>query len=574
MIGILFLRKMDNSRLIHPYFEFIFTVLEGQNRRHFMQNYLINEYNLVEKLLDAFDRNEQNFKKYHFRLGYMGHVIIMCQALDHILNSKDEPTLDTKAEDEDEVLDSRSVDDVSDVDISVPSSNGDESENSMDLIDDDVVESSLVRQIEDLTVSDVEKTENGDSINTSHSSQSEQNDAENVVDSPSSNDDIDINSFTLVGQAISTPLPNADKDEIDNNLKEEPVDSTNIPTQMSASVENHSSSKLINYLQSHSVHDRWSGFVTTVLHGIGELQSTPLGGTGADQYGNYGIGGQGSAFDDFDDTDHDIGEGSLNITENELDIAASMMEALSNGGVSKDGNGHSDYLYDDPLGRRPDDDDFGTEEDQKGDSFDEDDDNNDDSDVQVLDLFVRNYDSNNDDAEKDKQSDEEPDDSDDENDNTDEKTMQNKEIVDASWTNFADFESVPVERFPDSQFSAPQEDFFANFGDSSNDTAECFFDADFSNFSSSNVTDSTMGNGIVSESANQNMEEGTKNNSNVDVDSSSQSKPEINVVGNLFTDQAVKLYAKDVDVASSPEEDNDPFSEFARQRRPSIDELF
>merc|ERR1712071_713485 len=93
--------------------------------------------------------------------------------------------------------------------------------------------------------------------------------------------------------------------------------------------------------------------------------------------------GQHNAFSVFNGNDHDllgsgeVGEASLDITENELDIAASMMEAFSERNRTMEslpgstinssldripGGVKGDYFLDAPLGRRHDHDNFGIDE--------------------------------------------------------------------------------------------------------------------------------------------------------------------------------------------------------------------
>jgi len=68
-------------------------VIEGGDNRKTLQTYLIHSTDLLQKLLEAYDRNEEicieaedpssSTNKPQFRLGYMGHIIIICQAIEH-----------------------------------------------------------------------------------------------------------------------------------------------------------------------------------------------------------------------------------------------------------------------------------------------------------------------------------------------------------------------------------------------------------------------------------------------------------------------------------------------------------
>jgi len=544
-------------------------VLEGRNKRYFAQNYLINEYNLLEKLLHAFEKSKEILEKKKIRLGYMGHVIIICQALEHIETSSEGSTAATDKEGN---QGNQSRDEQRDT-----QTNGE--------IDEEL--KSIEKGIKDLDMLDEDENEDlptNDSVKDSKDSDNK---------TGGSQEDIDINSFTLIGQAMSTPLPPAENsDGIDNNSDIDPSSDT-IKTEP-----NHPSSKLIHYLHSHSAYSQWSSFLSTTLSEITLLQSSPLGGSSVDQLDNYG---------DIDETDHDIlgagvGGTSLDISENELDIAASMMDALSNGGSTMDAfsgdrgknmSGHADYLYDDPLGRRPDDDDFGDDDDnKKGDNNqdDVDDDINGDSDVQVFDLFVPHFPGSYDKNTTNKIVMDDSDTDSDDGEETDDKVTQvlSKEPLDASWANFGDFESLPVEKRNDNTkvsepIPTPQEDFFANFGEGANknvnnteppnEPADCFFDADFSGFPSDAGDSDAFRNDIHDSDTNTEKEQ---MNGSMALQHRLQSNDSDYKVEDLFSENRGNVLSEmsTEDLAEKPgEEDDDPFGDF-HKRRPSIDELF
>eukprot|EP00816_Leptocylindrus_hargravesii_P005773 CAMPEP_0196806908 /NCGR_PEP_ID=MMETSP1362-20130617/6840_1 /TAXON_ID=163516 /ORGANISM="Leptocylindrus danicus, Strain CCMP1856" /LENGTH=1088 /DNA_ID=CAMNT_0042180597 /DNA_START=145 /DNA_END=3411 /DNA_ORIENTATION=+ len=81
-------------------------VIEGGDNRKTLQTYLIHSTDLLQKLLEAYDRNEEicieaedpfSTSKSQFRLGYMGHIIIICQAIEHACCSTNSNT-ESKAE--------------------------------------------------------------------------------------------------------------------------------------------------------------------------------------------------------------------------------------------------------------------------------------------------------------------------------------------------------------------------------------------------------------------------------------------------------------------------------------------
>lgn len=577
-------------------------VLEGKNRRYHIQNYLINKYDLLKKLMNIFEKNEEIRNKNRLRLGYMGHIIIMCQSLDHIEKSNY-----TKGDNEEETC-----------------------QNAGNIDHDKISEGDNKDEIHE-TSQKIHKI----SLDDQESSHDNQCSVECI--SPTRNDgdqdDIDVSSFTLVGQAAATPLPRENIDEVNSIVKQNLVRLDSYKSSITTTSElttssTHTSSRLLCYIQSHSAYDQWSIFLTTTLAKIGDVQSKPLGGSIMDQTTTSDdILGQHNAFSVFNGNDHDllgsgeVGEASLDITENELDIAASMMEAFSERNRTMEslpgstmnssldhipGGVNGDYFFDDPLGRRHDHDNFGIDEESKGNFLqdknedDGDDDMNDDDDVQVLDLFVQYNDldvrnpsiENREDKEKTEMSKEFKDSHEVKEDYKNKDCQDDTETSDSLY--FADFESFPVDQNDDvtpalSELNEPQEDFFANFKDishvnattQSNDEADYFFDADFSSFEPGSAEMETFNKDENVESSfaalvdndNKEVQRKCQSSSNSSPANSDKNDKEL-FVGDLFSDTNMKYYQENGDetAVDRPEED-DPFEDFDR-RRPRIDELF
>ena len=186
-------------------------------------------------------------------------------------------------------------------------------------------------------------------------------------------------------------------------------------------------------IQDHPLQARWQEFVTTTLAAETAIQSTPLGGyqtaqvtidplhshrpslndMGDFQDANYGD-------DDDDDDDDTGGEKSLTLgsevlalDDNDIEIAASMMDALSlpqqnatavpgnevggSSGASFDTNfdnarpsGGNEYIFDDPLGKRNNFDRFGEDDDDSSDE-EEQTPRRDSNGPPVMDLFAGNF---------------------------------------------------------------------------------------------------------------------------------------------------------------------------------------
>ena len=195
-------------------------------------------------------------------------------------------------------------------------------------------------------------------------------------------------------------------------------------------------------VRTHPLHDKWNDFITSTLAAETAIQSTPLGGTNVGSVeslqSQFPVARSARTYDfsdDLEDTDTStrgfLGGEVLDMDDNDLDIAASMMEALNmsrprvphrpgesdmdNGGnerqntlrnsfgtvVRNSGSSSGDYLFDDPLGGNAR---FGTFG-QTGDSSDEEEEPgegitdsgekssaDDDDEAPVMDLFTGNVD--------------------------------------------------------------------------------------------------------------------------------------------------------------------------------------
>lgn len=434
-------------------------VIEGKNKRQKLQNYLINEYNLIQKLLDGFKKNDELFQNSQLRLGYMGHVIIICQALELIESGKGEGDLDSAGDEHDAILASRSADSVSD-----------------DLEDIDFSETDT----DDENTSELNGFHNTTGNNTP--SESQYNETPNFPSSENTETSTDEIS-SLIAQAIATPIPD-DSDQIgfdDFNASDE-------------NEKENSSSIILEYIQSHSSYTEWKEFVSTTLAETTSVQSTLLGGVTA---GTICSQEKSNAFDDFG-TDHDIfsssdSNGSLDVTESDLVAAVSMMDALTFGTDKLDEDDLVDqvqachnYFYDNPFDSvrqaldEPDVNDIDNKEEDNIESTEDDDDY--ENAAPVLDFFILGRDDST---------------SSDEFDDLDETPSssfnnQKEESEDnTAWANFADFDNIRS-KTEDDPF-ADSDDFFSSsdstssnkdaFSDINNTSEDAFFEADFSNFS-------------------------------------------------------------------------------------------
>eukprot|EP00980_Cylindrotheca_fusiformis_P009349 scaffold2047_cov129-Cylindrotheca_fusiformis.AAC.28 len=130
---------------------------------------------------------------------------------------------------------------------------------------------------------------------------------------------------------------------------------------------------LAELVGSHDLNARWQNFISTTLASETAIQSTPLGGFNGSPLGNDTLHAHRPGLaDDGDYTDDDgaapplpprgvlVGGDAIDMDDNDLDVAASMMAGLSMrrgdgpdmlGGIPQAGTGNArGYMFDDPLG--------------------------------------------------------------------------------------------------------------------------------------------------------------------------------------------------------------------------------
>ena len=591
------------------HFTFIFiTVFEGKNKRHLVQDYLINKYNIFEKLLNIFKQNEESYKEKRLRLGNIGHSIIICQAINNVENINNNSHINKGVEESESRITDK-----------------EESTNTNNLCknktDEDEDMNALTQAISKVTIESQEENYD-EAIKKSISLPYSEDDCKNIEtgtnttsETSQNSDIIEINSFTVSEQSTSITKISTGNDKLSDDTKaittsDISSNSSSTNSELSSSaLPTTDSSKLIRYFKEHSLYEEWTCFRATTLSLIIEQQTLSLGGKVLGQFGSFGSSpGKPNLLDDISEGNNDfygvdeVGEGSLEITENEIDIAASMMGAgFSDTSPSidslRDLNGQMDYFYNDPLGRKSE-----AYLDIKGEKYQEDnfDDDDDIKDVQVIDLFVKNYDmesentsknncENGDNGDSTKVVTITDDEKDAQNDKVTDDTLETKgEHLDTSWANFTDFEAVPVENISEDnssalQLSNSQEDFFASFSEMDNAAAnpsgndDCFFDADFSSFPTPTdnklfeQNESMMRNNneksILSGNSEEVGNDDDKVKAFIDFETSSQhineteSKNVVEIVDDLFVASADKS------------EEVDPFVDMGH-RRQSIDELF
>lgn len=577
-------------------------ILEGENKRHYLQHYLINKYNILQYFMKAFKKNEEMVQKTNFRLGYMGHVIIMCQALEHVEHNKEsEINEDINHDAKDVILACRSNDDVEMVEMTEMgnTTTKDDDEDCMDdKVNDEVGDildgkeeqedepHSLSAEIQSNAYSGSDGENDTlppvlceEAISTSSHGENK-TEVENVDSNfekdfvshdmrnasvitdyvpPSVEQNDDTSNFEkdfvsskvgLMAQAIATPIPVDDSNDISQGPpSEERIPPKHLETLTPSPTTpdskcSHPSSEIISILKSHSLYTSWCEFLSTVLAADTLIQSTHLGGTHSEKSGHDCI-NQANAFDDFEDTDTDVLSAGIpgddfDVSDNLLDIAASMMEGIyvsNKMGTSMLGTGPDEditsqlisgnYLFDDPLGRRQDDEVFESsgEHVDKGDSDTVNDLNSDEDVVPVINFYVGNFGIGNqsNDQKKVKTDTGTNDNSDDKDSDDDDIILANREggMEDTSWTNFpeakfADFESVVIEN--------SNEDHNPVLSETANSSSEtiddAFFVADFSAFPTNadveksdekNAFSWVDPNGVIGEGTGENESEGGVN---------------------------------------------------------------
>jgi len=385
-----------------------------------------------------------------FRMGYMGHVIIVCQALVHACSVgliENDGEMANSTDGKDEKNDADSFD--AEIDTVLPKVNG------------EIVSSSSLEQAFE---------QDAETVNIANSDPTEESDAEGDVESRKrkgrSFDSENSDAIKSSKQSSTETSPERETSEQEQSMATDdatPADDDvpgsfpTDPAQIQHPSEGASDRPpIVDIMMTYPLYDAWQSFVTTILASETAIQSTPLGGFAVahpqeqmtsqdehrvslteedlknfmgmnveeDEEGGMGIiGGPSGVSIDLDDAD--------------LDIAASMMEALSmprganvaSASGDEDGSGPpghhrrnqvmagfgavvqaapveggSQYIYDDPLGGGNDFDNDSSDEEEG--TKDKEDDSNDTEDVPVLDLFAGNWEdaaSPNDTAEADKE---------------------------------------------------------------------------------------------------------------------------------------------------------------------------
>ena len=279
-----------------------------------------------------------------FRKGYMGHVIIICQALVHACNSSSGEEIDLDAAIGDT---SHTMEEEQEASITV-----DTTTSSLDMNDDASSSSNSKKRKDRSPVRD------GDE------------DIKRLASSPACSD----------GSGSTSPIPISSAAQSSSNSEASECKQAQPTELLSIDI----------ILRQHPLFEKWENFVSTQLASEMSVQSTPLGGQQTSDQGVVGGVNSISVINDNSDSDflgidQDIPSaingsigglmvGEIDMDENDLEIAVGMMEALnippSNGG---DGNrrrrrppsadagcnfgskieqpgGFKDYVYDDPLG--------------------------------------------------------------------------------------------------------------------------------------------------------------------------------------------------------------------------------
>ena len=388
-----------------------------------------------------------------FRMGYMGHVIIVCQALVHACSDglMDGGEMGNSSNDNDGRSDVDSFD--AEIDTVLPKVNG-------DFVASSSLEQALKQDAE------AENIANGDVV--SEESEAEA-DGESRKRKGTSFDSESSEAVKSPKQSSSDGLPNMDTSESSNEEQSMATKGTaptnddvpgNFPTDPShiqhPSEGDCDHPTILDIMMSYPLYNAWQSFVTTILASETAIQSTPLGGfavahpqeqmTSVNDPGHeHRVSLTEEDLKNFmgmnvEEEDEEGGLGTLagsngvpiDLDDADLDIAASMMEALSMphgaNAVSTSGEedgsgppghhrrnqvmagfgavvqaapaeGGSQYIYDDPLGGGNDFDDGSSDEEEGSKDMREDGNDaeggsgatGDDEDVPVLDLFAGNW---------------------------------------------------------------------------------------------------------------------------------------------------------------------------------------
>jgi hypothetical protein len=307
----------------------------------------------------------------YFRKGYMGHVIIICQALVHACNNTVSHNLEQKGDDNDVTIKQTAA--------PFPSSPA-----SLD-------NSSITFSFETTAI---------------HSNSHYHDDEFGCSNSKKRKDRSPVRGGEDIKRLASSPFCNISEDSptchtlLESELSSSPPEVSQLPVDNESDSPRKPPLPINDILRQHPLFDEWQNFVTSVLASEMSVQSTPLGSQLATNKPNAAAVSSGineSFGSDFLDIDNDgpspfqgsglfgrLVVGEIDMDENDLDIAASMMEALRVGhnrhrpsfggggsilenettgsekisrGIANFGSviqqpgGFHDYVYDDPLGQ-------------------------------------------------------------------------------------------------------------------------------------------------------------------------------------------------------------------------------
>ena len=336
-------------------------MIEGGDNRKTLQTYLIHSTDLLQKLLEAYDRNEEiydcmdtpkNPNAGTFRLGYMGHIIIICQAIEHACHITTTITTSSSSFTEEQLDNNKEEDQL------------DEEEEEMVIMDEQLNSDILTDDCDTTTAND--------------------NETPPVV----------ITEHDVTSAANHT------------NTTAAALHHTTTTTTTSTNTTSH----LAQTILESEVYTKWEEFTRTDLREITTMQSTPLGSNNNNRNFDLNMNMNGTA--------HNV---NLHVDDTDLDVAMGMMGELyiigaGGGSSSAAATGEMNVAIDDddvvsgmyafdknPLGTQKQNDIFmdninEEEEVEEDDDFDEEE----QAAVPTMDLFVANVNSNStNDAEED-----------------------------------------------------------------------------------------------------------------------------------------------------------------------------
>lgn len=297
-----------------------------------------------------------------FRKGYMGHVIIICQALVHACNANSAPeeTNDLNVED-------NNVEEEDDGFPPIEQSNSPLSSSSLDEICTTAsFESSAVLSSHGAHQQNDDSSSCGKKRKDRSPIRDGTDDIKRLATPPASSDgDVFASPASPIPKVPSSPTHAAQAGDV----AQWPYDDDGAMDSKEADNAEKESISMYHIFKNHPVHDKWQNFINSVLASEMSVQSTPLGGNQQQQQAHQNPASPVANSNDLasqimqhlnmnDDTDllgtvdqsgasscvDAIGGmivGEIVMDENDLDIAASMMEALSlpnnGGGNAQDG---------------------------------------------------------------------------------------------------------------------------------------------------------------------------------------------------------------------------------------------